>query len=126
MLYKLDVLNGSLNKLFVSDVFEYEVAIDSDATFLDLKYETCESCSVTIYGNENLVGGENHILIEVFDEKVVTYTLKVNKEMTEKTFEVLEDVPVKNELISKMLAPGIGTICFLLIVICFNIIFRKK
>ena len=126
MLYKLDVLNGSLNNLFVSDVFEYEVAIDSDATFLDLEYETCESCIVTIYGNENLVGGENHVLIEVYDKKVITYTLKVNKEMTEKTFELVDDIHVKNEMISKLLAPGIGTICFLLIVICFSIIFRKK
>lgn len=126
MLYKLDVLNGSLNNLFVSDVYEYEVVVDSDTTFLDLEYETCDNCTVTIYGNENLVGGENHVLIEVYDEKVITYTLKVNKEMIEKTFESLEDVPVKNEMISKLLAPGIGSICFLLIIICFSIIFHKK
>ena len=38
MLYELEVLNGRMKEVFESDVLEYEVAVDSDATFLDLKY----------------------------------------------------------------------------------------
>ena len=130
MLNSLKVLNGSLSPNFNSNIYEYEVEVD-DAISLILEYDTSDNATVTIYGNDNLTEGENHVLIEVFDEKVITYTLLVNKKTTETVagydniYEKVE-VSIKDEFLHDLITPGITVICFITIVILYSIIFHKR
>ena len=130
MLNNLQVLNGSLSPDFSSNIYEYEVEVD-DAISLILEYDSQNDAPVTIYGNDNLTEGENHVLIEVFDEKVTTYTLVVNKKTAtaaanyHNTYEKVE-VPIKNEFLNDLITPGISVICFITIAILFAVIFHKR
>mgnify|MGYP003235290300 CR=1 FL=1 len=118
MLYNLEVLNGEMTPDFSSEVFDYDVNVDSSALTLIFNYDTCDNCKVTVYGNSNLTSGENHVLIEVYDKKVTTYTLTVYKE--KKTVVNTEDKP------KEFLIPIISVICFLTILVLFYVIFHKK
>ena len=130
MLNKLNVVNGSMTPSFSPKVLDYEVEVD-DAISLVLEYEAENDAPVTIYGNDNLTEGENHVLIEVFDEKVTTYTLLVNKKVHmpvakfENTYEKVE-VPVRSEFLNDLVTPGISVICFITIAVLFSIIFHSN
>ena len=127
MLYNLEVLNGEMSPDFSSEVFDYNVNVDSSALTLIFNYDTCENCSVTVYGNSNLTSGENHVLIEVYDKKVTTYTLNVYKEKKEAQVfsEVKTPVDTSNKQ-NEFLIPIISVICFLTILVLFYVIFHKK
>ena len=72
MLKNLEILNGNITN--------YEVEVNDTVISLVMQYETDENNEVSIYGNDNLLSGENHVLIEVYDgNEVKTYTLTVYK-----------------------------------------------
>ena len=129
MLYNLEVLNGEISPNFSSEVFNYVVNVNKDILTLVFNYDTCDNCTVTVYGNNNLTPGENHVLIEVYDDKVTTYTLVVNKEYTSET-PVFKDVnsakEIKDVSDKSYITPLIGTLCFFTILALFCIIFHKK
>lgn len=130
MLEDLEVLNGSMTPEFKPGIYEYNVVVDENVMSLILDYQTLNDASVTIYGNDYLTSGENHVLIELYDGQVKTYTLTVMKE--ESSFVSLfdneyEKVEVGNFGVWKdYLTPGISVLCFLTIVILFCVIFRKN
>ena len=80
MLNNLEILNGSITPVFDSSIKDYEVEVSDTTISLVMQYDTDEDNQITIYGNDNLLNGENHVLIEVYDgNKVNTYTLTVYK-----------------------------------------------
>ncbi len=128
MLYNLEILNGEITPQFSSEVFNYEVNVDSSALTLIFNYDTCDTCNVTVYGNNFLTEGENHVLIEVYDKELITYTLIVNKEKkSESVFSETNDkVEIKVNNNKEIFTPLIGVICFLSILTLFYVIFHKK
>ena len=127
MLYNLEVLNGEISPDFSSEVFDYNVNVDSSTLTLIFNYDTCDNCKVTVYGNSYLSSGENHVLIEVYDEKVTTYTLTVYKEKKEtQVFSEVKTAVDTNEKTNEFLIPIILVICFLTILVLFYVIFHKK
>lgn len=131
MLNNLKVVNGSITPEFNSEIFEYDVEVEDTVISLVLDYEVDKDATVTVYGNNFLTKGENHVLIEVFKDKLYTYTLVVNKEETKEIIGEVSngekiEVSLKNDILSDLLLPGIIGICFLTIVALFCVIFRKK
>ncbi len=130
MLLDLNVLNGSINPSFSSNIFEYTVIVsDVDKLELDLKVD--KDLPVTIYGNDYLTDGENHVLIEIYDEKVNTYILTVYKNSEEAVTNVVSNTQkveiTTNDLLREdLLTPGIIATCFFIIVLLYVIIFHKK
>lgn len=128
MLNNLKITNGTLNREFDPNIFEYEVSISDSTIFLMLEYETCETCDITIYGNEYITSGESNVLIEIFDKELVTYTLKVNKasSIPVMNYEDLAKLEVPVRDMRSIMGPIIGVIAFILIIILYCIIFHKK
>lgn len=128
MLEYLEILNGSITPQFNTNIFDYDVYVDDTVFFLDLKYN--ENIDIVVYGNEYLTEGESRVLIEVFyNNKVYSYNLIVHKPKTEtvfKTEQVIENISLKDQIISDIKLPLISSICFVIIVITFTILFRKK
>ena len=130
MLLDLKVLNGVITPEFNYNIFEYTVYVQ-DVNNLEFDLRVDKDLPVTIYGNDELTDGENHVLIEICDEKVTTYTLTVyknnEKESLSETIETSTvEVDTTNQLLEDILTPGIITICFVIIVIIYSIIFHKK
>ena len=131
MLEKLVIRNGSMTPAFNSEILEYNVEVN-DAISLIMDYEISENATITVYGNDNLSGGENHVLVEIYDgSKVTTYTLNVNNNMTEAasafndTYEKVEVNPIK-DFTYDAITPFISCICFLTIILLYIVLFRKK
>ena len=130
MLLYLNVLNGSINPSFSSNIFEYTVIVsDVDKLELDLKVD--KDLPVTIYGNDYLTDGENHVLIEIYDEKVNTYILTVYKNSEEAVTNVVSNTQkveiTTNDLLREdLLTPGIIATCFFIIVFLYVIKKKKK
>ena len=130
MLKDLKILNGELSPLFDINNDTYTVFVNNDVTHLEISYSVSESSNVNIYGNDNLVVGENIVIIEITntDGDISSYNLLVTREEEQRVsnFEVASDViEVKKEL-PTYVAPVIASICFLLILISFAIIFKSK
>ena len=86
-----DSLNIKLDPNFDPEIFEYTVILGED--YLDLEeilinaISNVEEAKVTIKGNENLVDGENIVIITVEAKgyETVTYMIKVMKQKVEET-----------------------------------------
>ena len=130
MLLDLNVLNGSISPSFNSSIFEYTVTVQ-DVTQLDLDLKVDKDLPVTIYGNDYLTDGENHVLIEIYDEKVNTYVLTVYKNSEEVVTNMINnaqkvEITTESLIQEDILTPGIISICFFIIVFLYVIIFHKK
>lgn len=127
MLSEFIVHNGYMTSEFNPEVFYYEIELDEGESFLDFDYEALGS--VSVYGNDNLTYGDNHIIVEVYDTEVVSYTFLVHKEKSLQVMEVptqIEDISIQSSIINDIKAPGIAAISFFIIVVMFCIIFRRK
>ena len=130
MLLDLNVLNGSISPSFNSSIFEYTVTVQ-DVTQLDLDLKVDKDLPVTIYGNDYLTDGENHVLIEIYDEKVITYILTIYKNSEEVVANIISnnqkvEITTESLIQEDILTPGIISICFFIIVFLYVIIFHKK
>jgi len=131
MLKDLNVVNGIITPDFNAEVYEYVVNVDDDVISLVLEYDVIKDASVTIYGNDYLTEGENHVLVEVYKDKVETYTLKVIKESSQEVLSSFSDnekieVSIAKDVIKDIATPSIAVVCFITIVTFFCIIFRHK
>ena len=131
MLNNLEVVNGSISPEFRSDILEYQVMVDKEVLTLVLNYETSENATVTIYGNDYLTEGENHVIIEVYENELQTYTLNVFKEGSKLASNLLDtyekvEIDAGNLPVKEYITPTISIICFLTIAFLFCIIFKKK
>ena len=109
-----------LDEKFSSDKYIYNVVVKSDVNALEINPKTTNNELVEIIGNENLIEGNNTILIKVTnDEGATTYKLLVNK-LSLSEQEQLE----KNDLLLKGLL--IIFIISLIVMVTFVIIFLKR
>ncbi len=130
MLESLEVLNGEMSPKFDSLNETYTVNVSNDISKLELNYKVKDNSLVNIYGNSNFQIGENIVTIEIMNEleEVSIYKLIVTKE-EEKIVSSLETnfVPIETpKELPSYVAPLIASICFLLILITFGILFPHK
>lgn len=126
-----DSLNIKLDPNFDPEIFEYTVVFGED--YLDLEeilinaIANIEDAKVTIKGNENLVDGENIVIITVEAKgyETVIYTIKVMKQKVEETIAmpVLEinndELDNSDEILKKKIAICLLTSLIALIGIIF-------
>lgn len=126
-----DSLNIKLDPNFDPEIFEYTVILGED--YLDLEeilinaIANIENAKVTIKGNENLVDGENIVIITVEAKgyETVTYMIKVMKQKVEETIaepvlEISDDVlDNSDEILKKKIAICLLTSLIALIGIIF-------
>lgn len=129
MLNDLEIINGELSPEF--DVYNniYSVTISEDVDELVIDYNVTDGYVVNVIDNKDLASGENEVYIQVIkDEEINTYTLLVYKESSEPVFNYdydLDAVEVEEEL-PEYVAPLIGGSCFLIILIVFLLLFKKR
>ena len=130
MLNDLEAVNGSMSPQFSPSILEYNVSVDEDVMSLILNYDAPIDATVTIHGNNYLTEGENHVLIEVYQNELVTYKLTVFKSSSETMSGIMNDYQkvevMESRWYDNLITPGISIVCFLTIVILFCIIFKKR
>ncbi|MBE6157007.1 MAG: hypothetical protein E7161_04630 [Firmicutes bacterium] len=130
MLNDLKVLNGNLELKYNEYTYEYTVTVEENINNLELEYILEDDCYIEIRNNE-LNFGENTVYIDVYniDEKI-TYTLYVYKENSnvvngiDDYKKTLEIVTTNEVALYKVQLLSIGI--FLIIIIVFSLIFRRK
>jgi len=130
MLKDLKILNGNLELEFNEYTYEYTVTVNADVTSLDFNYVLTEDSYINIRNN-NLIQDENIVYIDVYNiDTSITYTFYVYKENSETVNGIdnfVSSLEVKNnEEVSLYKVQILTTSMFLLIVIIFSIIFRRK
>ena len=129
MLNNLTIVNGILEPAFDSKVNNYTVYVDKDVISLVMEYDSGDYAT-TVYGNDYLTEGENHVYIEVADKEVNTYVLTVYKKESQEAFnetDLLESYEIDvNDYPTSFITPFIGLICFISIMALFWVIFKRK
>ena len=128
MLNNLEILNGSITPVFNSILKNYEVHVDDTVISLVMQYDTDNSNKVTIYGNDNLLNGENHVLIEVYDgNKLDTYTLTVYKGLESVSEEYNENIRIEvtgKEYDNTMIQYSIIIVTIIVLLLIYKLFFR--
>ena len=129
MLNDLEIINGELSPEFDCLNNIYSVTIPENVDELVMDYSVTDDYIVNVIDNKDLASGENEVYIQVIkDEEINTYTLLVYKESSEPVFNYdynLDTVEVEEEL-PEYVAPLIGGSCFLIILIVFLLLFKKR
>lgn len=129
MLNDLEIINGDLSPEFDCLNNIYSVTISENVDELVMDYSVADGYIVNVIDNKDLASGENEVYIQVIkDEEINTYTLLVYKESSEPVFNYdynLDTVEVEEEL-PEYVAPLIGGSCFLIILIVFLLLFKKR
>lgn len=90
LLKNISVKNYELTPSFNSNITNYSMLVDNEITSLDLKVETLDkNATYIVSGNENLVVGDNQIIIDVTASDGVTkerYILNVTKQAYSNSF----------------------------------------
>lgn len=126
----LKINNATISPKFNKYNNYYSVTIDENTDKLDFEYEFDEeSYEVKITNNENLV--ENKLIyVTIYNKESKeknTYIFKVYLEDTKTTVKTVENeevTPQKKEKNTNY-APVIGTVCFLLIIFVYYVIFLR-
>ena len=132
-LKSLNIKDTGIEKEFKTDLYNYEIDI-KDVTKLEIEaVANDEKATVEILGNEDLQDGENTITIIVSSEngeEKVTYQIKANKELVQKTEEITQKVEqTKGQISSKVylyIALGAVLLIALVIVIVYVIEHRNQ
>ena len=131
MLKDLKILNGILELKFNEYTYEYTVVVENNIDSLEIEYVLDEGCSIDIKSNY-LKDGDNLVYLDVYDTDLnkVTYTLYVYKENSETVSGIdnyVSSLEVnKDEVVSLYKVQILTVSMFLMIVIVFSIIFRRK
>ena len=129
MLNSLEVVNGSISPEFKPDVFEYTVNVSDEVLALVLNCKAEEDATITVYGNDYLTEGENHVIVEVYKDELFTYTLAVYKAESDEVMNIYNDaqaLEVKHNepWYQNFIIPIISIGCFITIITLFSIIFK--
>lgn len=129
MLLDLEILNGVMSLKFDKYVNTYTVEVDNNVEKLQFNYKVEDNSQVDVINNENINDGLNYVYIIVTNEQEQnTYTLEVYKEVTKKVISTsnLETKLEAEQHINKNTPYIIGSICFVIILIFFLIIFHPR
>lgn len=130
MLKELKILNGILELKFDKYTYEYTVQVEEDIKRLDFEYLTTDNVSVNIRNNY-IYDGEGLVYVDVINnDNIITYTFSTHKETTN-LVSGIDDYKKSLELtkIDNIELYEIQILCsgvFIIIVIIFCLIFRKK
>ena len=130
MLTELKILNGILELKFDKYTYEYTVLVEEDIKRLDFEYLTTDNVSVNIRNNY-IYDGEGLVYVDVINnDNIITYTFSTHKETTN-LVSGIDDYKKSLELtkIDNIELYEIQILCsgvFIIIVIIFCLIFRKK
>ncbi len=126
MLEDLKVLNGTMSLDFDSLNNIYTISVEEDVQELDLDYKVSTGYNISIIGN-NLTNNLNEVVISVYnDEEVNSYYLYVTKEVN--VAQVVDNntnLEIKEE-INPLVLPSIASLCFIIILLLFVIIYKNK
>lgn len=130
MLKELKILNGILDLEFNEYTYEYTATVKENIKSLDFDYLLEDNAYINIRGN-NLNAGENIVYIDVYNkENTITYTFYVYKENSEQVNSIDNFVNTleikKTESIPVYKVQILACSMFLIIIILFSIIFKKK
>lgn len=130
MLKELKILNGVLELEFNEYTYEYTVIVEDDITSLDIDYLVEENTYINVRGNI-LNEKDNIVYIDVYsEENTITYTFYVYKESNETVNGIdnfVSSLEVSNiEEVSLYKVQILTCSIFLIIIILFSIIFRRK
>lgn len=129
MLLDLEILNGVMSLKFDKYVNTYTVEVDNNVEKLQFNYKVEDNSQVDVINNENINDGLNYVYIIVTNEQEQnTYTLEVYKEVTKSVISTsnLETKLEVEQQVNKNTPYIIGSICFVVIVIFFLIIFHPR
>ena len=124
------ILNGILELKFDKYTYEYTVLVEDDIKRLDFEYLTTDSVSVNIRNNY-IYDGEGLVYVDVIsNDNIITYTFLTHKETTN-IVSGIDDYKKSLELTKtdNIELYEIQILCssvFIIIVIIFCLIFRKK
>ncbi len=130
MIEDLKIINGNLELEFDKYTYLYTVTVDNNINSLEFTYSLADNTYIDIRDNY-LDKEENLVYIDVYNnEEVSTYTFYVYKENIEEVSGIdnyLASLEVKNEDVTSLYKIQILSISmFLIIVIIYAIIFRRK
>jgi len=130
MLKELKILNGNLELAFNEYIYEYTVRVDDDINSLEFDYKLSEDSYINIRGNI-IDEEENLVYIDVYNvDELITYTFWVYKDNTELVSDIdnfVNTLSISNKEEVSLYKVQILTVSiFLIIVILFSIIFRRK
>ena len=129
MIEELNILNGDLELKFNEYTYEYTVKVSSDISSLEFSYKLKDDANINI--RNNYLDNNSVVYVDVYNiDERVTYTFNVYKENTlsssgidnyKKSLEVVDIDPNYNYKVE-----GLCVGVFLVIVIMFSIIFKRK
>ena len=130
MLDNLEVLNGTLSLKFDPLNTKYTVLLnDKNDMALQFQYQVPDGVEVFITNNY-LVNEYTVVILTVKDEDAtMDYKFYVYKEDSTDVadyFPIQKSIEVEATELSPYAVPGISSICFLIILIVFAILFHKK
>lgn len=130
MLEDLKILNGELSLKYDSLNTIYTVNINEEVNALELEYRLAENVKISIIGNENLHIGLNEVVLTVYKEDLSeSYYLYVYKEkeaMAISSNNLSQSLNIEKEELWEYAVPVISSICFLVILFTFCLLFSKK
>ena len=130
MLEDLKILNGKMSLKFDPLNTKYTIITDETTTMLDIEYKIKESDNISIIGN-NLKDDYTEIIIYTYNEiehmNYYLYVYKGKKDEVSNNINYFASIetPIKKE-VSEFTIPCISASCFIIILILFTILFRRK
>ena len=126
MLDDLKVLNGDMQPKFDKYNDLYTVFVNNNVEKLELSYIVSGTEVDEIIGNDFLNFGENLVVIKLANgEKYNLNVIKKQEQTVTNVFDNYEKIEIKPEMPS-YIPSLIGIICFLLVVLSYLLIFKKK
>lgn len=130
MLQELEILNGELSMNFDPLNTKYTIMVNNEQNTLEMKYKLKEDTNITITGNI-LNEAKNEIVLTVYnDTESMSYYLTVYKEETttaNSNIDLKEEIVlIEKESLPNYVAPLIASICFLIILLLFTLLFKKR
>ena len=129
MLKDLKILNGEMALDFDSLNTNYTVNVVNDDQELKYEYKIDDGYSLSVYGN-NLEEGLNEVVFTIYNDKEqMSYYFKVYKEKTTNISMIDNNQTTLNVSADKpalYVAPSIGVVCFLFILLFFTLLFKKN
>lgn len=123
----LEVLNGEMALKYDKNIDTYSIKVSSDVNALEIRYELDDTSTLNVYGNTLLSPGENKVILACKNNDDIRYiTLVVNKEKALKTTSLNVDYRNEKKVLPSFTIPLIASICFVLILITYYLLFKKK
>ena len=130
MLKELTILNGEMPLKFVPSNTIYTINLTTNEDILKFDYKIRKEDNISIF-NEKLKDGVNEVVLTIYNDKdMMSYYLYVNKDSSvftsgKENKQIMLDIK-KDDAVSEYVAPTIGVVVFLIILLFFTLLFKKR